>query len=84
MKLIKTIDNKQVSQLDVIDDISINLTRIESLNDITYSLLEQIQDVKLVNQLYALNHSINVLIKETNQKIEQNYNRFTRADNKEG
>ena len=76
----KAKDNIQMTQQDILDAISINLTRIESLNDIVYSLLEQVHDVKLVNQLYPLNHSINELVKDTSLKIEQNYFKFSEEE----
>ena len=76
----KAKDNIQMTQQDILDAISINLTRIESLNDIVYSLIDKIQDVKLSNQFYALNHSINELVKDTSLKIEQNYYKFSEEE----
>jgi hypothetical protein len=61
----KTVANIQ----DVLNDIDLNLERIESLNNIIGLTTEDLDDYENQNKLYSLVYANNLLLKETNEKM---------------
>lgn len=63
--------NTPISNIqDKLDEINLNTDHIESLNNIMFDLIDRVQDTDLASKFYALNHSIDSLLKETNQKTQ--------------
>lgn len=60
---------------EILDDISLDTERIESLNDIIREIGDEYasQDVHLSNKIYTLTYCINEIVQATNKKIERIY-----------
>ena len=60
---------------EILDDISLDTERIESLNDIIREIGDEYahKDVHLSNKIYTLTYCINELLKATNDKIQSLY-----------
>lgn len=71
--MFQMIKNKEITKQDLLDDINLDLDHLESLNGLTHEITEQITDVTLANQYYALSHSIDLLLQCINQKVSRVY-----------
>lgn len=60
---------------EILDDISLDTERIESLNDIIREIGDEYahKDVHLSNKIYTLTYCINEIVQATNKKIESIY-----------
>ena len=56
---------------DILNDIDLNIERVETLNDLIQLTTDELEDVEHQNKIYSLVYANNLILKETDKKMNQ-------------